>query len=197
MEFGRVNAKTDVKLKPERSQVFVVALAVISGISLVAGCLFLWHKPVYSWVPFLFSVLFGGTSIFAWTKSHKNIDLAGAAPTTISKSGANIQVSTDSRALTSPETIQALEKIFALLGHREPLPEPDGLIGADGKPTTGSKLEAEARVRQANDEASRLAKDAAILFGGERAESIVEQPQMNAPGNGVLIKTNAPDDGSA
>lgn len=194
MEPGNIRAelRTEIGLKPERSHVFVVTLAGIAAFCFAIGFLFLWFKPNHSWVPFFLGGVCLVLSCVAWNRSHKNVDLANAVPTRIVDESTGIQVTTDTRALMSPEPIQHLERLFSLLSHREPLPEPDGLVGIDGSILPNSKDEAIRRIHEANKAAADTTKLAMTFLSGGKDIKRSEQPRLDEPLNDVLLKTNLP-----
>lgn len=186
----RAELRTGIDLKPERSQVFVVTLALISAICLSVGFLFLWFKPEYSWVPLAIGLCIVGGSIYTWKKSHKDIDLVNATPTSISDKRSGLDITTDTRVLAAPEIVKQLERLFSSLSHRIPLPEPDGLVDNKGSPVPGKKQEAIERVQKVNEEAADLTKKAMIFMIGGKPVRSVEQPLIEAPTTGVSAGTN-------
>lgn len=187
----RAELRTGIDLKPERSQVFVVTLALISAICLSVGFLFLWFKPEYSWVPLTVGLCIVAGSIYTWQESHKDIDLANATPTSISDKRSGVDITTDTRVLAAPEIVRHLERLFSSLSHRIPLPEPDGLVDNRGSPLPGKKQEAIERVQKVNEEAADLTKKAMIFMIGEKPVQSVEQPLIEAPASEVSVGTNA------
>jgi hypothetical protein len=184
--------KTGVDIRPERSHVFIITFAITSALCLFVGFYFLWHKPSYSWVPIVIGISFAIISFLAWNKSHKNIDLANAHPTTIYDQKSGLQFTTDTRALTSPEPIQALERLFTSLSHRIPLPEPDGLVDSSGAPLPDKKQEAIMQIKNINESTEKMTKEAISFIVGASNGEVIEQPLLQEPGDDILIKTNAP-----
>lgn len=170
--------KAGVQLQPEKSQVFVLSLSALTAMSLITTFIFLWYKHDFWWMPSFFTVAFGCGSIFTWHKSHRNVDLAGSTPTTISGDGNGFQITTDSRALTPENSLHLLEKAVSILCHRQALPEPDGLVNRNGQPDPEAKTVAIERVRQANEKAHQQAIDTVRLFVGENSELLAEQPKI-------------------
>lgn len=193
-DYLNTGVKASVVLKPERSQVLVILLGGIAAVSVFTGFVFLWHKHDLSWVPLLSAAVFTGLSLFAWNKSHRSADMANALPTIVEDDHTGLRVSVDPRALASPESFQLVEKVFSLIAHREPLPEPDGTVGASASdnPQPEGKAEAVEGVRLANEEASQLANDALVIFGGGQKVETIDQPYIDAPVSSVVEQTNAP-----
>ncbi|MES2400199.1 MAG: hypothetical protein V4573_09450 [Pseudomonadota bacterium] len=164
----KLDAQVDAQLKllPSRSQVFVLGLLVLSGLGFFVGCAFLWHEKPSAWVPFLFCVGFLLAGGFAWQRSQGDTDLDGAHPTKLNLAAGTIQLETDSRTLSSREKIQHIGSLISMLGHRDVLPEPDGLVSASGEPLPEQKQEAIARVTAANEEAAHAAVVAAKILCG-------------------------------
>ncbi|MES2245234.1 MAG: hypothetical protein V4639_20425 [Pseudomonadota bacterium] len=192
------NLDAQVKLLPSRSQVFVILLALLSGLAFIVGCLFLWHEKPSSWVPFMFALFFGVPAGAAWLLSHKNTDLDGAHPTKVVLTENGIQIETDSRTLASRQPFQQLEKIIGIAGHRVPLPEPDGLVSELGLPIPTQKAEAIERVNRANEEATRATMSAVKFLcnpnGASDENGTIEAP-MSLPANVAALSMNKPEEG--
>lgn len=171
--------KTTVTLAPERSQVYVIGALVVSAACLLTSFAFVWYKHDMYWIPLLVGLAFAAASGYAWHKSHSNSDLNGGTPTTISASGDTVHLTTDTRALNSNESVHALEMLISVLCNRVQLPEPDGIIDAGGNPIPDSKALALELVRQANEEAERIKRDAARFITG--TDMLVEQPNVQIP----------------
>lgn len=166
-----------IQITPERSHVYLFMLGFGALLSLTAGFVFLWHKPELCWIPFAFVGVFLASGWSVWSRSHANIDMAGATPTTISNSLTGVSVSTDTRALASPESVQSLEKIFSVLGHREPLPAPDGLLDSSGNPIPGTECAAAQKIDEINATvAERIVQAARLFSGGSRNGLVEHQP---------------------
>lgn len=180
---------TNVQVTPVRSQVVLVSLILLAGLCFTAGFAFLWEDKPFSWVPLLFGTLLCSAVIVAWFRAQKDTDLENAKPTTM-QDGAGNQITTDTRALASPESVQNMERLFCALTHREPLPEPDGLIDRLGNPIPDSKEEAIVRVTEANNEAQRLTNIATAGFGTEVEVESGIQPLLDEPYSIEVVQTN-------
>jgi hypothetical protein len=189
---ANADLKAGVTLTPERSQVFIVAMLVLAGIALVAGLVFLWYKPEICWVPFSFALLFAGVASIGWFRSHSNVDLHGAAPTTVSSSeNGAIQLSTDLRTLLTPEALIGLTQVVELITYRQPIPEPDGLVGKGGIPIPLSKEQAVSRVHAVNVEAVGLAQRVVGPYASLRDSTLLDQSMIDpSAGVGELITSN-------
>ncbi len=190
MKIGKIRAalQTKFNFKPERSQVFVVALLIVGALCLIMGFILLLLQNSDFWMPLLIGLVLIAISIFLWLISYKNIDMAGSVPTTITDKSSGFSLTTDARTLT--ETLQNFEMIFSVLGHRKPLPEPDGLVDADGRPQPDKKQEALERVREANAAAADQTKQAMSFLSGKKDIPVIEQPLVEAPADEILPKTN-------
>jgi|SRR3989304_3078130 len=184
--------KADVNLAPKGSQIFVFSSLLLTAISLIVCFVFLWYKHEYSWVTILFTIVLGSLSYIVWFKSHKNVDLGGATPTTISVTSSDIHMVTDARTLSSPAAVQALEKLCAQLAHRVPLPDADGLVDEKGTPLPTQKAQAIELVQKANQEAENLAKETVKFLGGTGTADLVEQPKLQESIYVDEISTNGP-----
>lgn len=191
---ANLDARASVQILPRRSQIFVALLALMSAGAFSIGCLFLWHGKPDSWIPLSFSVAFLLAATAAWLASHKNIDLHGAHPTRVQMTSNGLQIEADSRILASNQQFQQLEKIVSIVGHRAPLPEPDGLVSSSGQPLPGEKSNAMARVRLANEEAEKGTVAAAKFLCGSTRTTEIEgatQVPIQPSGNIDSISRNA------
>jgi hypothetical protein len=146
----KVNAK--VKIEPLKSQILLIILTIIAGLCLLIGFAFLWNDKPNSWIPLIIGVSLIGLIFYSWLKSQKDTDWENSVPTSFSDSSGN-SIVTDTRALMTPESIQALAKLFQILNFRRPLPEADGLIDDQGRLVPNSAKEALEKVTQTNKEA--------------------------------------------
>ena len=186
----KANIDTEVNVKPAKSQVVLVALIITSTICYVAGFMFLWYKPDISWVPLTIASLILFAVYRAWNRSQNDIDLAGSAPTQFTDAVGN-SITTDTRALSSPQVVQNIEHLFSGLCHREPLPNPNGLVDNDGNPVPGSEEEAIERVRKVNETAQVITDAVAASFNENNREATYQQPNIDEPQSEILITTNA------
>ncbi|MEW8352661.1 MAG: hypothetical protein AB2665_02580 [Candidatus Thiodiazotropha sp.] len=181
--------KTDIQVRPSRSQVVLVSLIVLAGICYLSGFLFLWEDKQYSWVPIILGVVLSAVVVAAWFKAQKDTDLENSSPTIVRDNIGN-QIATDTRALMSPEGIQNMERLFSALTHREPLPEPDGIIDEFGDPVPNTLQEAQKRVIEANLQAQNIADIASSEFGLGQITSSGVQPLLDEPYSEEIIDTN-------
>ncbi|MCU7805484.1 MAG: hypothetical protein KZQ96_20025 [Candidatus Thiodiazotropha sp. (ex Lucinoma borealis)] len=180
---------TSVQVIPARSQVVLVSFILLAAICLLSGFAFLWENKQFSWIPLGLGTIISCSVVFAWFKAQKDTDLENAKPT-IMQDGSGNQITTDTRALASPESVQNMERLFSVLKHREPLPEPDGLIDSSGNPIPSSQREAIDRVNAANNEAQQLTNIAIEELGIENDAEIGIQPLLDEPYSEQVVKTN-------
>ncbi|WP_414430345.1 hypothetical protein ACMG4M_15405 [Alcanivorax sp. IL3] len=156
---NRASAKlsADVKIVAQKSQAAPLALLGLCALSLIGGFFFLWHQPERSWICFLFSFLFLAVGTICWWLSHKRSDLDSGAPTIIDSKKTGLSLTTDSRLLDSKSSAETLARLITEIAHREPLPEPDGMIDENGIPNPERKAEAKKIVDEANEEAHKAA----------------------------------------
>lgn len=175
---SQTEIKAAVELTPGGSQVFLAIVAFIAAACLATGFFFLWHKPLLSVPPTVIGCAALYWACRGWLKAQHNADSAGAIPTTIVDRSRGVELQTDSRALSSAEAMKGLGNLFQAIGFREPLPEPDGLVNANGTPIPNSKNEAAARVARANGEAEQIIREVASAFCSKssgQAQSLTEQ----------------------
>lgn len=151
------NVNADLKVNTAKSQSVLVLLIVVGLICYVSGFAFMWYEKPGYWVPLILGSLIFTFVFHAWYKAQNDTDLENSLPTSINDCFGN-SVSTDMRALKSPEFVQVLHDLFSVGANREPLPEPDGLVNEQGKPIPNSRQEASKAVTKVNSEAEILAK---------------------------------------
>ena len=167
---AQVEAKINVR--PTQSQTFLVAVAVVAGISLIcsallfgigqpiAGSGFLFLTPAVLWFAFK-----------AWTKSQPDIDMEKGHPTRFMLPNGT-SVSTDSRTLRSPEGLSGLIRVCGEILHRKPLPNPDGQVDHNLKVIPDSKEAAIATTREINANTQTATNTLIDILGFEEEEYI-------------------------
>lgn len=141
--------KAQVNVRPVRSQVFLVAVAIVAAIAVIcsAGLIALGLEIGWFFLLFAAFVLVGGYR--AWSKSQSDIDLQEAHPTHIAlPDGTNL--TTDSRILRSPDGLHGIVQLCSEILCRRPLPDPDGLVDSSAQIIPGSKNAALAIASQIN-----------------------------------------------
>jgi len=165
------------KLLPERSQVFLIALAVLAGISLVTCFSFLWHGKSGAWIPFLSAIGLIVLATVLWGKSRRDIDLAGGLPTTITDEAKGVTVTVDPRILDLQNSLEPITKIISILAFRKPLPTPDGIVDSDWKPDPSRKEEAIQLVNVVNERAQSITDSTIEMLRGQSQK----QPKFDPP----------------
>lgn len=192
MKKASASLKATVSVVPTLSHSVLVALLIVAAISLIAGLSFLWHEKSGTWVPFsIFFFLITLTGI-GWWKSQKVIDMGNASPTTVLDQSGN-QVITDSRMLESAHAIENLGTLFQSIGVRQPLPEPDGVIGDDGEVLKNSQIDAANIANEINQGIKTHTDDfmQEIIRGGlEVAQSTPQLPEESFK---EVLEHNKPD----
>ena len=190
--FGR-SAKADlttkITLRPQGSQVILLAFVLLSCICILVGFYFLWSANSAWPIPILIGATVALATLFAWFHSRRDIDLHGAASTEIT-TPEGLRVSTDPRTLASPALLQGLTNALQILSHREQLPDPDGLVNEDGDPVQGSKAEAVSIVRAVNDDIREQTGEFANLFAPPVRAQAIRQPELIQEGDNSLIEAN-------
>lgn len=150
-----------VVMQPKATQIVLVTLLLLCGVSLILSCLFLWYIHPLAWLPWSFTIALAVMASVGWWRSQAAHELAGAAKTVVKVPG--IEVHTDALTLNSERAGEALAKLMKTLTHRQPLPAPDGLVNWEMKPIPGSESDARERVAVANKQAEVL-KACAVEF---------------------------------
>lgn len=190
--FGR-NAKagltTKISLRPQGSQVVLLAFVLLSCICLLVGFYFLWSENSAWPIPLVIGAIITVATLIAWFHSRRDIDLRDAPPTEIT-TPAGVRVSVDARSLASPALLQGLANVFQILSQREPLPDPDGLVNKDGVPVQGSKAEAVSIVRATNEDIREQTGELANMFAPPDRAGAIRQPELTQEGDNSLIEAN-------
>lgn len=162
----KISAKVDtaISLSANKSQSIPLALIVLAGISLIATLVFLGIAPERCWLPLLLTLGFSIAGGTLWWRSHKAAELEGGSHTEIHDVTKGLRLVTDSRSLESPLAVQNLASLLTQICHREPLPEPDGMIDSAGNPQPDRKQEASAAVSYANQQAAIALQDTASII---------------------------------
>lgn len=186
--------RTQIKVKPEGSHAFVVTFAVIGGVCLLTGFGLLgFGSGLRAAVPIAIGLLLEVGAYVAWWHSHRDVDLKGGPATTIIDRQTGMQVTTDTRAITTPKSVRQLASLFRSLAHRQPLPEPDGFVDEEGAPVPEAKADAVAKVESIN---AQIESDTMQLIGaiaGVGDEVKVEQPlTLEQPPDETVMKLNKP-----
>ncbi len=147
-------------LVPTGSHVAILSLIATMAVCLICTFLFIW-KGINYWPPLIFSFLLLAVIVVFWLLSHRHVDDKSMPPTTLSvKDGdSSTTLSIPSRGLSPIQYMELLSNAISAVLHREPLPEPDGLVDKEGNPILKSKREALARVKALNSQV-REATDA-------------------------------------
>lgn len=152
------NVNANFSIKPELSQSALITILLISCFSLAVGLFFLWHDKNYSWVPITISLGLIIISFIGWWRSQKMIDMGNSNPTHIYDSQGN-KLITDTRTLESGNAIKNIGILFQSIGSRQPLPLPDGLIDEKGNLIPESRVDAENKINQINENLTKQTQD--------------------------------------
>jgi len=169
--------ETNVDLKPQGSQTFLVGLIVLAGVSLIVAALMLAASITAGWAFFGVTVVIAGVAARGWFVAHADSDLTDAKPTTVSSTPQGITVSTDSRTLRDATAAQAISTLIEV-SQRQRLPEADAVF-ENGHPLPNSAAAANAIVQQINNAVEeQAAKIEALLHRGTTGPEIVQTPDM-------------------
>lgn len=180
MTLGGFDAKFSIV--PLKSHSFLVALLFVSIFCLAVGFYFLWNEKGYAWVPLCVGVGLSAAGVFGWFSSRHEVDMEGAVTTEIANVN-GISVKTDSRSLSSQETVNNLEKLILAMNHRIPLPHANGLVDDLGNPIPNSDGEANRVVDSINSDV----RENMSLVGS--LKNIKER--LGGPGSGVVYGGDA------
>lgn len=172
-----ISSKLDIQLKPELSQIALITLLLISGISFFVSFYFTWYDK-NSTLPLLVALLSLALVSLGWWKSQRAIDMANSSPTEIVCPDGS-RLLTDTRAIESTNSVKQLASIIETMSVRQPLPEASGLIDTEGKVIQNSELKSNQIVDSINLKISGFIKtmeENLIKQQEEKANAIQEIP---------------------
>lgn len=188
--------RANVNVRPSRSQVFLVASAIVAGISIICGTVLFALGKDTGWIFIILTVLVLGGAFWAWGKSQSDSDLEKAHPTQIALQD-SMMLTTDSRTLRSPEGVAGLVRLLQEILCRRPLPNPDGLVDANAKIIPDSNGEAIALVRQINNETQATTDGLIDMLGlSNKSTNVTQEPAYptdNGPGDHIPQGLNLTD----
>ena len=144
------SVEANVSIQPAQSQTFLVSLLGLSAISITCGAILLGLEMPAGWAFVALSTLPLGGAVACWWKSQPDVDSVGAHPTTITRPDGGV-VTTDLRAIRSPQVLQNLSQLAHGILTTQPLPIADGRVDRDLNIVPDSKEEARAITEQIND----------------------------------------------
>lgn len=166
--------KASIDVRPSRSQVFLVASAIVVAISIICGASLIALDKHAGWV----FVVFAGVALWrtfaAWRDSQSDVDLHNAHPTKIALPNGT-SLSTDSRTLRSPDGVRGLAQMLDGVLSRKPLPPPDGLVDDNGQIIPESKARAAAIANQVNSDIQQATNIIMDTFGVSDTDNLVTQ----------------------
>jgi hypothetical protein len=194
---AKVEANVDVR--PVRSQVFLVAVVMVSAILIICSALLIGKGQSGGWVFLLLAALLLFVGYKSWEKSQVDVDLLDAHPTLISLPDGT-SVSTDSRILRSPEGLRGITQLCDEVLCRQPLPAPDGLVDSSVQIIPDSKGDAQEIVNQINaaTQASTNALIDALGLGDVARSKVTQQVAIESnkgPDETHRQNLNVPIDG--
>ena len=176
-----INAKveTSVQLNPILSQTFLVALLAFPTIC--SAILFGIDKPVGGWAFFAFAALSSIAAIWSWRSSQPDVDSAGAHPTNLALPDGT-SISTDLRTIRNPQACQNFLEVINQTVNRRPLPDADGLVGADLNLLPDSKEKAQQATRQINGDTQAITNYLIDAFKLSESNDTVTPILLEKPG---------------
>jgi hypothetical protein len=175
--------------RPEGSQVLVVLFGFMSGICALCAIGFVAFG-IPSALPIALFAIFGVVAVVGWWLSYRSIDYRNSVPTTLSISGAESGLTTDSRNLSDPKALQTLSKMLAIVSERQPLPMPAGMVNPDGSPDLMRVNEAVSQAQAINQDVSRRSHEAVLALGTVKPAPGVPQPQLTVDPGDVIEGVN-------
>ena len=193
-----LKVKASIKFSPKGSHTIFWPLILISGFCFSLACV-LTLDGKESW-PFLVAGFITLFFVFiSWERTHKAVDNNSLQPIIYSTDDGktSTSLSLPPPVILDGDNIASLERMFSMMQHRSPLPDPDGLVDDSGNPIPMSEEEARKLVEAANNQVQ------AIISGVFQDASIpVNQPGIAQsrmgyePQSHEIKDTNKPSDES-
>ena len=116
MNIPNIQTKLDagVVLKPAKSHVVLVSLIALAAFCFISGFGFIYIGNEMYWLPIVIGCSLCLFAIMGWFNSQKDIDQENWNPTCFADATGNT-LSTDTRALSSPQVVQHIEKVFSAI----------------------------------------------------------------------------------
>ena len=171
------NLSASLQLKPELSQISIIVLLIIAGLSFLTSFYFSWHDKAW-WLPTITGIVCLISSGVAWWKSQRAIDLGNSSPTEISGNN-GLRIITDTRAIESNNAIKNLAKIIETVSVRQPLPPADGVLSEDGEILKNSGNDGKKATEEINELVKKKAielEQSCINIQRENAEEVIFPP---------------------
>lgn len=171
-----INAAAKLDISPKGSQIAIVALFSFSALAFAAA-LWLDYVDKSYYLALIGSVAFLVFGSIGWWFSHRNEALAKSHPFTLNMGtgSQSVLITSDARSLPEATYLQSMLSYWSYLIYRHPLPEADGLVGADGVPIDNTKLRAKLITDEATSAADRQLADAVKALK-ERAAEVFSEP---------------------
>ncbi|WP_150784149.1 hypothetical protein [Pseudomonas fluorescens] len=162
--------ETTVSLAPQKSQIFTVGCLVLSGVSLLASCAFLWAGKAGWEVPLAGSFVFGMAGFACWLLSHRNSDLSGGRATQLTADERSMTLTFDPRNQPTKQMLLMFAAHAESMAFRECLPHSRGLLDDSGNVIKDSEVEANLQIEQLNmvviEQAEKLERLACEIKSG-------------------------------
>ena len=142
-----------VKFVPKGSQVVILALVVVLGITLVYSFHFyLTNVPIV--LPISVSFVLLATIVILWLLSHHHVDRKRQQPTELSiwEENRSSKISIPPGELSSNDYLKLFDRAISSTMHRKPLPNPNGFVDQSGNPVPSSQENARRKVEEINSE---------------------------------------------
>ncbi|MCS3512559.1 hypothetical protein [Pseudomonas grimontii] len=175
--------QAEIKVSPQKSQIFIAISAIASACSLLACFAFLWTGRERWEIPLYAAAAAGLVAFICWLISHRNSDLSGGAPTEIKISPEQLSVTIDPRADLNKNILQGVSDYINTIVSRQPLPISSGVVNADGTIVKDSGAAAEVEVNRLNQIAAAQLQQVIKLFGVQKKDSALSDQEFIEPPN--------------
>lgn len=180
---------TRTNILPKGSNVFLVALLSLAGISGSTCFAFIYMGITTAWIPGIAALVLIALATGLWFESKRDQDLAGATSTTLTDNDTGKSLTFDPRVMDFQNVTEMLEfcnRIFSTLAYRQPIPAGDGLVDKNGKPDPSKQQEAIKHIAEINAKAQ---SDTDTIIEQLRGPSH-KQPNLKPPNESPKISTN-------
>lgn len=172
------------EFKPAKSGIFTLGSLLVAAALMVWGASYIAEaKHLAGFLLFIPGVILAGASYFLGFRSSKDQDLEGGTPFQITTTDNSYQISADAR-INQNLLLSLISATATTIRDKKPLPEPSGMVNANGDADASRKIEASRIVATINQELENDLKafEKAVTTSQKIDQSIIENaPKVSPP----------------
>lgn len=183
------SASARLFISPKGGQI-AISLLIVCAALFFGVSVWLMSEDKSYYLSLAGSLVFLVVGALFWWVSHKNEALREAHPFKVSVANADnsIAVSADVRALPAVDYLKLIISQCSEVLHRDPLPNANGIVGADGMPVPQSERQAQQATADLNEQAKKAAEAFARQVIDKIPPSVLgESPVINEDGGADCI----------